>query len=193
MRCLICEALSSTHICSSCQKENLTPSLYTRKILGNIKVYSFYKYRDIEPLLLTKHTDLGAYLYKIMATLTFEKFANEFHFEARVASISIDDHVKHGYSHTAILNRALNSNGIKPYYGKLRAHSKDTYSGKDYQYRLLHPRKFKYKSFKENDVIVVDDIITTGLTLTQAVETLTKAGKNVLFCLTLADADKVAP
>lgn len=193
MKCLLCEALSPLHICTSCQAENLVPSLFTRKILGHIKVYSFYKYKDIEPILLSKHTDLGAYLYPILADLAFKKFADNFSFENRVASISVDDHVKHGYSHTAILNKALTSEQIKPYYAKLRASSKDTYSGKDFQYRLLHPRKFQYRAFQESDVIVVDDIITTGLTLTQAVETLTKEGKNVLFCLTLADADKVAP
>lgn len=193
MRCLLCEAFSLTHICKPCQDENLAPSFYTRKILGNIPVYSFYKYKDIEPLLLTKHTDLGVYLYNLLARLAFSKFANAFSFENRVASVSVDDHVKHGYSHTAILNKALGSEKIKPYYGRLRAKSKETYSGKDFQYRLLHPREFDFKNFKENDVIVVDDIITTGLTLTQAVERLTKEGKNVLFCLTLAEADKASP
>ena len=39
-----------------------------------------------------------------------------------------------------------------------------------------------------DDVILVDDLITTGLTLTQAIEVLKHAGKNVVFCLTLADA-----
>ena len=193
MRCLICEALTRSHICSLCRAENLTPSLYTRKILGKVPVYSFYKYREIEPLLLTKHTDLGAYIYAILAEMAFKKFADSFEFVDRVASVSVDDHTKHGYSHTAILSRALSSEYIRPYFGKLRARSKETYSGKDFQYRLLHPRKFQYKGFKESDVIVVDDIITTGLTLTQAVETLIQEGKSVLFCLTLADADTAAP
>jgi competence protein ComFC len=77
---------------------------------------------------------------------------------------------------------------MKPLYGKLRARSNISYSGKDYQFRLLNPRHFFIKKFKEEDVILVDDIITTGLTLTQAVQALEKDGKNVLFCLTLADA-----
>jgi len=72
----------------------------------------------------------------------------------------------------------------------MRAASSTSYSGKDYQFRLLNPRNFKMKTFDEEDVIVVDDIITTGLTLSQAVQTLQSQGKNVLFCLTLADARK---
>jgi len=46
------------------------------------------------------------------------------------------------------------------------------------------------KAFVEEDVILVDDIITTGLTLSQAIQSVEAEGKNVLFCLTLADARK---
>jgi len=190
MRCLVCEELSFSHICSACRNDFLTPSLYERKILGKIKVYSFYKYKDIESFLLTKHTDLGAYIYDILAKKSFKYFAENFIFETQVASLSIDDKVKSGYSHTAILNKSLESKFIKPRYLKVVAKSDISYSGKDYQFRLLNPRNFQVNKFEEEDVILVDDIITTGLTLTQAVQALEKDGKNVLFCLTLADARK---
>lgn len=190
MRCMICESLSLKHICKTCQKHYLSPSFYKRKILSKVPVYSFYKYQDIEPLLLTKHTDLGYYIYTILAQNSFAPFASSFDYESPVCSLSIDDHVKSGYSHTAILNKQLESRSIKPLYAKLRAKSKISYSGKEYQFRLLNPRNFVLQRFKEEDVILVDDIITTGLTLSQAVQTLEKEGKNVLFCLTLADARK---
>ncbi|PHR54589.1 MAG: phosphoribosyltransferase [Arcobacter sp.] len=190
MRCMVCEDLSFKHICKPCQREFLSPSLFKRKLLGKIPVYSFYKYQEIESLLLTKHTDLGYYIYTILAENSFRPFAQNFEFDNKVCSLSIDDHVKSGYSHTAILNKELNSNRIKPRYAKLRALSSTSYSGKDYQFRLLNPRLFKMKNFEEEDVILVDDIITTGLTLTQAVQTVQAEGKNVLFCLTLADARK---
>jgi len=185
---MICEDLSFKHICKTCQNELLKPSLYKRKILGKIPVYSFYKYQDIEPLLLTKHTDLGYYIYTILANNSFLPFSKTFTYDKVVCALSVDDHVKSGYSHTAILNKALKSSIIHPRYSKLRAESKISYSGKDYQFRLLHPRKFKLKDFNEEDVILVDDIITTGLTLTQAVTSLEAQGKNMLFCVTLADA-----
>ena len=72
----------------------------------------------------------------------------------------------------------------------LRSKNDITYSGKTKEYRLNHPRDFELKEFKENNVILVDDIITTGLTLSQACNTLTCKGKEVLFCLTLADASE---
>ena len=137
MKCMICEGWSFSHICKRCRNEHLKPSIYTRKILGSIPVYSFYKYDDIEALLHTKHTDLGYYIYRILAKESMKRFP-----------------------------------------------------GQSYQSRLLHPRRFDYKPFKEEEVILVDDILTTGLTLTQAAEALHREGKKVLFCLTLADAEK---
>lgn len=190
MRCMVCEELSFKHICKACQNEFLSPSFYKRKLLGNIPVFSFYKYQDIESLLLTKHTDLGYYIYTILAQNSFTLFSQNFKYDNNVCSLSIDDHVKSGYSHTAILNKELRSDSIKPRYAGLRASSSTSYSGKDYQFRLLNPRKFKMKAFIEEDVILVDDIITTGLTLTQAITEVQAKGKNVLFCLTLADAGK---
>jgi len=188
MRCMVCESLSLKHICKACQSDFLGPSFYKRKILGKIPVYSFYKYDDIESLLLTKHTDLGYYIYTILAQNSFASFTKNFEYKNSVCSLSVDDHTKNGYSHTAILNKALNSKFIRARYSKLRAASSVSYSGEDYQFRLLNPRNFRLKSFDEEDIILVDDIITTGLTLTQAVQVLQSRGKNVLFCLTLADA-----
>jgi competence protein ComFC len=184
----MCETFSLSHICATCQKEYLNPKLYTRKILNSIPVYSFYKYRDIEDLLLSKHTDIGYYIYNILASLSYKKFAKNFFFEDKIVSIGIDDHVKHGYSHTAILNKYLTCKSIKPIYNILKSSNSVTYSAKSYQYRLLHSRNFTCKDFRENYVILVDDIITTGLTLTQAVNVLHVKNKEVLFCLTLADA-----
>ncbi len=190
MKCLLCTSWSLSHICEDCRRESLQPSLYKRKIRGNIDVYSFYKYSEIEKLLHTKHTDLGFYIYSILAEIAFSRFGENFSFEEEVVSLGVDEHVKHGYSHTALLNKALRSAYIHPRYNRLIATSKESYSGKSFQYRLLHPRRFKLKAFKERYVILVDDIITTGMTLTQAAEALEKEGKEVLFCLTLADAEK---
>ena len=183
----MCESLSLSHICSACRDTYLTPSIYKRKINHNIEVISFYKYTEIKNLLHTKHTDLGFYIYKILAELAFSKFAEEFSFEYPLVSIGIDDSVKSGYSHTAILNKALKSRTIKPLFNKLRSSNEISYSGKSKEFRMMHPRDFKIKHFKEIDVILVDDIITTASTLNQAVEILKLNKKKVLFCLTLAD------
>lgn len=185
---MLCESLSFTHICSPCQGIFLAPSIYKRKILNNIEVISFYKYNDIKNLLHTKHTDLGCYIYSILAQNSLKKFIQNFELQHSVASIAVDDTIESGYSHTAILNRELKSKFVTPYFNKLRAKNTNSYSGKSKEYRLLHPRNFYLNNFKEKDVILVDDIITTGFTLTQAVTTLQNNNKNPILCLTLADA-----
>ena len=121
-----------------------------------------------------------------MAKHSFKLFAQNF--DVHVGAIGVDDRVKSGYSHTALLTKSLKSRYITPHYGKLHAGNDITYSGQSRSYREKHPRKFVFKEFKDKDVILIDDIITTGMTLTQACNALQKAGKNVLFCLTLADA-----
>ncbi len=189
MRCLMCERWSLSHICTTCQTSLLTPQLHKRRILGSIDVLSFFRYDEIESFLLSKHTDLGYYLYTILARRSMRQFAEAWNYEGKVASIGIDDHVKNGYSHTAILNRALKSSNIIPLYGKLRAKNAYPYAGKSVEERLMNPRDFTYVRFKEEEVILVDDIVTTGTTLSEAAEVLHAQGKKVLFCLTLSDAE----
>ena len=191
MKCLLCENYSLTqHICKSCQKQFLQPSLHTRTLESGLKVFSFYRYHEIKPLLFTKHTDLGFHIYKLLADLSFKHFAKNFVWDKRVASIAIDDNVKSGYSHTAILNHSLKSKNIKPLFNKLLAQNSISYSGKSRAFRRANPRNFHFKSFKEDEIILVDDIITTGTTLTEAIATVQKNHKSVLFCLTLTDVNK---
>ena len=183
----MCGNLALTHICSSCQKLFLTPSIYKRKPSNGLEVISFYRYKEIKKLLHTKHTDLGYYIYTILARNSFKQFAQEFEFNEAVVSLSIDDNIRSGYSHTAILNKELDSKYIKALYSKLRDKNGLSYSGKSREFRVLNPRNFEFKDFKCENIILVDDIVTTGTTLTNAINTLRLNKKEVLFCLTLAD------
>jgi competence protein ComFC len=190
MRCLVCENYSFMHhICKRCQEKFLQPSLYTRELQNGTTVISFYKYPEIKKFLFTKHTDMGFYIYKLLAQLSFKKFASNFSWHNPVAAIAVDDIPKNNYSHTAILTKALSSKNIIPCYGKLRAGNPINYSGKSKAFREAHPRNFIFSDFKEKDVIVVDDIITTGSTLREALHTLTQHKKEPIFCLTLADVN----
>ena len=191
MKCMLCENFSLTHICPSCQNLFLKPSLYKRTIDHNIEVLSFYKYEEIKKLLHTKHTDLGFYIYKILAHNSLQKFAEVFDVHKRVASIGIDDRVEDDYSHTAILNKSLQTRNVQPLFGKLRAKNSISYSGKSRLFRQEHPRDFQLKKFRQTNVILVDDIITTGTTLNEAIEVMRSANKKVLLCLTLCDVSKV--
>jgi len=191
LKCLLCENYSLTqHICRSCQTQFLQPSLYKRRLNNGIEVFSFYRYEEIKSLLFTKHTDLGYHIYKLLARLSFKKFAQEFSWNNKVASIAIDDNIKGDYSHTAILNKALKSKNIEPIFNKLRALNTISYSGKSKVFREVNPRNFTLKKLKANEVILVDDIITTGTTLREASNKLTQEGKEILFCLTLTDVSQ---
>jgi len=188
MKCMLCESISFSHICDPCQEIFLTPSIYRRKILNNIEVISFYKYKDIKNLLHTKHTDLGYYIYYILAKNSFKKFASSFCWQEKISAVAIDDNAKSGYSHTAILNKQLNSKIIKPEFAKLRAKNSISYSGKSKEFRMMNPRDFSFKPTRYKEIILVDDIITTGFTLSQAITTISRYNSAPLFCLTLADA-----
>ncbi|MBN2869874.1 MAG: ComF family protein, partial [Campylobacterales bacterium] len=43
--------------------------------------------------------------------------------------------------------------------------------------------------FEHDEVILVDDVVTTGTTLSEAAEMLHAHGKRVILCLTLSDAE----
>lgn len=191
MRCFSCSKLSLPILCKTCIKQLFVPSISTRKV-GTLDVISFFKYSDIERLLHTKHKPEGYRIYKALANMTLKPFINEFieSDDRDLYIVGIDEYVKSGYSHVALLTRAMKMNHSIPLHSSLMASNRVNYSGKDLQFRLDHPRDFVYKGRSNIDVILVDDIITTGITLQEAQKTLTEHGVNVLFALTLADVEE---
>ena len=187
MKCLLCESYSFKHICNSCQQTYLKPSLYKFKLTKNIEVISFYKYDDIKQLLHTKHTNIGYYIFNILANNSFKKFAKAFQPNYILTSVAVDDNPKDLYSHTAILNHALKSKYIKPQHNTLKAKNKVNYSGKDRNFRLKNPRNFEINLSINQQIILVDDIMTTGTTLLEAIHILEKKGFEVAFCLVLVN------
>ena len=185
--CVVCGKISLSHICAKCKTTILTPSFFRRND-GEIPIFSFYKYSEIEKLLLTKHTLSGSFIYKTLAELSFKKFAENFEYDKTVSVIPIDDDPKGGYSHTAILAKALKSSLLAVEWGRLRALNKVKYAGQTLEYRKNNPRNFEFKGAKYNEVVLVDDIITTGTTIKEAAKKIQKAGHNPIFALTLADA-----
>lgn len=187
MRCLTCGRWSFGFLCSHC-KEDIKPQLSKRELDKDFFVYSFFAYHDIKPLLHTKHHACGAYVYKILARKAFGLFFETLKFDEKVALIPIDDKIKNGYSHTAILAHEIKNRMFLPYYGSLRSQNSVSYSGKTLSYRKSHPRDFLNRYKENHDIILMDDLVTSGTTLLEAKKVLKKADKNVLFGLTLADA-----
>jgi competence protein ComFC len=163
----------------------------TRKV-GTLDVISFYKYSNLEALLHTKHKAEGYRIYKTLAKMTMKPFIEEFTEadDRMVYIIGIDEYVKSGYAHVALLTRAMKTKHSKPLHGALLAQNRVNYAGKSLQFRLENPRDFSYKGRSGIDAILVDDIITTGITLQEAQSVLLSYGVNVLFALTLADVQE---
>jgi len=191
MRCFSCSSLSFRIICKVCESQLFTPTVTTRTV-GTLQVISFFKYSTLEALLLTKHKPEGYRMYKALAEMTVKPFINKFveHSEKEIYIVGVDECVKSGYAHVALLTRAMKTKYSKPLHSALMARNKINYSGRSLEYRLWYSRDFVYKGKKNVDVILVDDIITTGITLQQAYKVLTRSGVNVLFALTLADVEE---
>lgn len=188
MRCITCENISLSIICKNCQNNFLNISLQKRELEKDFFVYSFYKYEEIKEFLNTKYEFYGDRVYNILAKHSFEKFASNFTFEEKVVAISVDDDTSHQFSQSAILVNNLKSKIIIPKYSTLKATNKVKYAGKSLEFRKTNKRKFIYNGKSDLKVILVDDIVTTGLTLLEAKEILEKNGCEVLFALTLSDA-----
>lgn len=191
MRCYSCSKLSFKVICKTCISQLFRLEMSTRKV-GTLDVISFYKYSTLESLLHTKHRPEGHRIYKALAEITLKPFIKEFiESDPRdVYIVGIDEFVKSGYSHVALLTRAMKTKSSFPQHGTLLAQNRVNYSGKDLQFRLDNSRDFVYRGKSNIDVILVDDIITTGITLQEAQKVLIKHGVNVLFALTLADVEE---
>jgi len=89
------------------------PRLTLREI-GNFKIFSFYGYDEVKPIILRKHSMSGAFAYRAAANLSFKQFAREFKFSAEASLVPIDDKITSGYSHTAILAHAAKSEILRP-------------------------------------------------------------------------------
>jgi len=191
MRCYSCSKLSLKIICNSCKEQLFTPNIRTKKV-GSMDVISFYRYSSIDSLIHTKHKPEGYRIYKALAQMTLKPFMKEF-IENNIGDvyiIGVDEHVKSGYSHVSLLTNSMKMPTSIPLHSSLMSTNRVNYSGKSLQFRLQNPRNFIYTGIEDIHAILVDDIITTGITLQEAQKVLMQHGVNVLFALTLADVDE---
>jgi competence protein ComFC len=188
MRCLSCEKLSISIICKECQKHFLVPSLYKRELRRDFTIYSFYLYDEIKELLNTKYQFYGDRVYDILAKLSFQKFAKDFEYNNQIFAIPIDDHTAHQFSQTAILVNNLKSKNIKPIFNSLMAQNRVKFAGKNLEFRQKNSRNFLYTGRKSIQVILVDDLVTSGTTMLEAKKVLEENNCEVICGLTLSDA-----
>ena len=191
MRCYSCATLSHKALCNTCKEQFFAPNIRTKKV-GTMDVISFYRYTSIESLLHTKHKPEGHRIFKALAKMTMKPFIEEFveNNDGDVYIVGVDEYVKKGYAHVSLLTKAMKTTTSIPEHASLLAKNRVNYSGKSLQYRLDNPRDFVYTGTEDVHAILVDDIITTGITLQEAQKVLMQHGVNVLFALTLADVEE---
>ncbi|WP_297961329.1 ComF family protein [uncultured Campylobacter sp.] len=204
MRCVNCGAFSLRTICAACAANLAECRLGMRQVEG-FSVFYYYGYSEIRELILSKHHEYGAAVLARIASLSLAKFplhlqreisANPQNYEAfkttdgvfKFNAVPLDDDARSGYSHTAILARALKSELIEPKFHCLRAQNRVKYTGQSLEFRLKHKRNFKILTPPQFPVILVDDIITSGLSMLQARESLIDGGFMPVCGLVLANA-----
>ena len=187
MRCLGCRRFGFAGLCPECRALHLTPVPKTRTLDTGLEVVSFYAYEEIEPFLLTKHTPHGWFLYRQLAASVLPWVENGH----GLAAVALDDDARGGYSHTALLARALKKRGYRPLVGALRAKNRLSYAGQPLAFRLANPRNFEYRGPRGAEAVLVDDIVTSGLTLQEAHGALLRSGVEVVGAFVLADADRL--
>ncbi|WP_201352598.1 ComF family protein [Hydrogenimonas urashimensis] len=186
MRCHSCRRFSLSLICQTCRRLYLRPEPSIRTLPSGLKVISLFGYDEIEPFLLTKHHPHGWFIYRILAKEAFAALERA----ETLYAIAIDDDASGGYSHTALLAKALAKRGYRPLLGVMRAQNRISYSGQSREFRLANPRRFRYRGPEKIDAVLIDDIVTTGLTLQEAQGELMRHGVNVGWAIVLADVDR---
>lgn len=187
MKCLICEKFSLKLFCKGCSL-GLKLSPQKRILNDGFIIYSFYEYQNIEFLLKTKYYLIGNKIYKFLSNKAVKYFRDNINGDfSKIYSIGIDDRVDSFYSHSGVIVREF-SEIFKPLFGVLKATNNIHYAGKNLQYRKDNKKGFIYNWRNNIDVILIDDVITTGCSIIEARECLLNHNVRALFAITLSDA-----
>lgn len=180
MKCISCNSFSFSVVCKECQENLLKVDTIYRQNIDGLDIFSFYQYSEIELLLKSKYSVVGSKVLKILAqnSLAYFPIPNSAYL------IAIDDLVdERFFSHTAILVKTMKHKAL---FGVLRAKNRIQYAGKSKSFRAKNPKNFQYSGIKNIDVVLIDDVVTFGTTLSEAKKVLNSNSVNVLFALTLA-------
>ncbi len=187
MKCIICGKWSIKLVCNICDN-TITLSPQKRISYDGFAVYSFFAYQSVEYLLKSKYHLIGSKIYKILAHKAYSYFKDNVKGDfSDTYAIGIDDRVERFYSHSGVIVREFR-HIFKPIIGALIATNGIHYAGKSLEYRQHNKKGFIYSGLDNINAILIDDIITSGLSLKEARETLESHGVIVPFALTLCDA-----
>lgn len=205
MKCLVCERWSWNIICAQCLDE-LPLTLQYRSIKAkqdtsykssieetlhndDVRVYSFYRYSDIAWLMQSKYDIIGSRVLYLLARKAARIFFQNITLPYPLQACGLDDFPYHAYSHTGVILHAFSKESqgkLIAKHGVLRAENHVRYAGKNLQFRQNNPKKFYYIGTAPSELILLDDIITTGTSFAEALSIFHNT--QVLFCIALCDA-----
>ena len=144
-------------------------------------------------LTLKKQKTLGIPLGKILAESITEGYA-DFHFDIITAvPLYKSKFKKRGYNQAEILAREVSKKISVPYIEVLDKikNTKDQHllKGRARIFNVLNAYRAKDKDIIANkNILIIDDIITTGCTLGECARVIRKAGANKVYCATVCRA-----
>lgn len=179
-RCQMCSRQSEERICPDCYG-------WREKDDALILNYSVFGYNDMMQKMLTRWKYRGDYILgKAFATVyqkTFKKFFSSLDRDTVIVPIPLSDErlKERGFNQAQMLADflPLQNHAILD-----RIHT-EKQSKKTRHERLKTENPFKNNQPMSNEVILIDDMYTTGTTLRHAATTLKKGGATNVFAYTL--------
>lgn len=193
MYCALCGKLRWHIICMDCL-ENLD-YIDSKRILDNgMKVFSSFAFSELQFLLTSKNHVIGSRIFKRLGMYGVYKFLvchpnlaglNK----EQTAVLSIRNHTIGAYSHSAILAQCFKNYGFSVFHNALIIGNDNRFSHLKREERQKMGRNFQFNFTKDySGIIVIDDIVTTGQTLLEASQIISKNSYTTLFAWTLCDS-----
>lgn len=206
--CIICGCAKDGKIlCKTCAKtvEFLSPFAHAK--YRGVEIYSATIYqnnlRELIHKLKFNHKKgvarvLAEFLYQYITTVLKENSCNiNFQNTVLVPIPTNNKNIKQrGYNNVFEITKELSHLLNISFSGKILIKIKDTKP----QYKLSKDKRMEnvfgcfdidineYKKYEEKDIILIDDIYTTGATINEAIRTFQAKGINNIICITLSKA-----
>ena len=199
--CIICHSKKeNSFLCSKCKNEISFNETKVLKEIDGIKVYSCCNYSGIpQKLVRLLKFHKKKFLAKTISKLMY-KYLNSLNFDiSDYEIICVPLHKKkqkkRGFNQCELISLELSKMINLPCNFNLIKRIKNTKS----MYNLKKPERIENlkdafevdkKEFHNKKLLIIDDIITTGTTLSEIIKELKKNNINDIVCLTYTNTDK---
>ena len=200
-KCIICHSKKeNSFLCTNCKSEILFNDYKVIKRIDNIDVYSCCNYSGIpQKLVRLLKFHNKRFLSKEIANLIF-KYISELNsdfsdYEIICVPLHKNKQKKRGFNQCELISKDLSELLKIPYNFNIIKRIKNTKSMYNLKYaqRIENLKKafsVDKSSYNGKNLLIIDDIVTTGTTLTEMIKELKKSGIEKMTCLTFTNTDK---